>query len=170
MSEKNWFWQTDEGKKVERATWSDLVAAIKRGEVDAETNLSNDGQNWRLAGTYPETAEALAEKARRDEETGERSTVEKETREEKADWGDKEEKGEWEEKEKRGCGRVFRRALAVVLVLLALTAIQSAIRLASDAGSGATRYMKCLDNMKQIGACDAQFHRNQRRGAAGLHG
>ncbi len=83
MSEKSWFWKTGEGKTVEQASWSDFVAAIERGEVDAATNVSNDGRTWRPGGACPEAAEALAEKAKRDKEAGERSSVEKETREEK---------------------------------------------------------------------------------------
>ncbi|MBQ8285966.1 MAG: DUF1559 domain-containing protein [Thermoguttaceae bacterium] len=59
MSKNEWFWQNDEQTNGP-TTLNELLAAIGRGEVDSLTNVSNDGNVWRLAGTCSELADALA--------------------------------------------------------------------------------------------------------------
>lgn len=121
MSENKYFWRNGE-QTSGPATLEELTAAVERGEVDAATNVSNDGETWRPGGTYSELSEALAEKAG------------KETANATASSG--------ESKRKKGCGC----GCALALLFLAALAVLQAIK----AIHSTERYMKCLYNMKCI--------------------
>lgn len=122
MSENKYFWRNGEQTNGP-TTLEELTAAVERGEVDAATNVSSDGETWRPGGTYSELSEALAEKAG------------KETANATASSG--------EGKREKGCG--CGCAAAVLLVLAAL-----AVHLAIKAIPPTESYMKCLYNMKCI--------------------
>lgn len=123
MNEKC-FWRNGEQTNGP-TTLEELTAAVERGEVDAATNVSNDGETWRPAGTYSELTEALAKASA--EKAG------KETVNATAASG--------EGKRKKGCG-----CAAAVLLVLATLAVLPAI----NAIPRAERYMKCINNMKCI--------------------
>ncbi|MBQ2788738.1 MAG: DUF1559 domain-containing protein [Thermoguttaceae bacterium] len=48
---KKWFWRNAQGRAVGPATENDLSAAAFRGEIGPSTPVSDDGVNWRPAGT-----------------------------------------------------------------------------------------------------------------------
>ncbi len=121
MSENKYFWRNGEQTNGP-TTLEELTAAVERGEVDAATNVSSDGETWRPGGTYSELSEALAEKAG------------KETANATASSG--------ESKRKKGCGC----GCALALLFLAALAVLPAIK----AIPSTERYMKCLNNMKRI--------------------
>ena len=123
MSENKYFWRNGEQTNGP-TTLEELTAAVERGEVDAATNVSSDGETWRPGGTYSELSEALAEKAG------------KETANATASSG--------EGKRKKGCG--CGCASAVFLFLALLIMIPPAI----DAFRNAELYMECRNNMKRI--------------------
>ena len=56
---KNWFWQNAQGAASEPSTLADLIDAVKRGEIGASTQVSNDGENWKSAADVPAFADAL---------------------------------------------------------------------------------------------------------------
>lgn len=55
---KNWFGQDEQGGTSEASTLGDLIDAVKRGEIVATTQVSNDGENWKSAADVPALADA----------------------------------------------------------------------------------------------------------------